>query len=109
MTSLDLANLVGKRHSDVLRDLRKMGDAWEKVTERSFALVKYIDRKGEVRPMCDLNKAEILFIASKYNDELRAKIIMRLIELELNHKKIAQAQLDYFWDKEDQKDLYYKS
>ena len=106
MSSMDLANFVGKRHADLLRDLRKMSDAWEKVSKRKFALVDYVDNKGEKRPMYNLDKVEILFIASKYNDELRAKIIIRLAELEMNQKRITQSQLDYFWDKSDQKDLY---
>lgn len=106
MTSMDLANLVGKRHADLLRDLRNMSDAWEKVTKRNFTLSEYKDSTGRKLPLYNLDKAEILFIASKYNDELRAKIIIRLIELELNQKRITQSQLDYFWDKSDQKDLY---
>jgi phage regulator Rha-like protein len=106
MTSMDLANAVNKRHADVLRDLRQMGEAWEKVTERKFSLSEYKDSTGRTLPMYELNKPEILFIASKYNDELRAKIIMRLIELELTQKRMMQAQLDYFWDRSDQNDLY---
>lgn len=106
MTSMDLANAVGKRHADVLRDLRQMGESWEKVTERKFALSEYKDSTGRKLPMFHLSKPEILFIASKYDDELRAKIIMRLIELELTQKRMMQAQLDYFWDKSDQNDLY---
>lgn len=106
MTSMDLANAVNKRHADVLRDLRQMSEAWEKVTERKFALSEYKDSTGRKLPMYELSKPEILFIASKYDDELRAKIIMRLIELELTQKRMMQAQLDFFWDKEDKKDLY---
>lgn len=106
MTSMDLANAVGKRHADVLRDLRQMSDAWQKVTERKFALSEYIDSTGRKLPLYELSKPEILFIASKYDDQLRARIIIRLMELELTQKRIMQAQLDYFWDKEDLKDLY---
>jgi len=106
MTSMDLANAVGKRHADVLRDLRQMSDAWQKVTERKFALSEYTDSTGRKLPLYELSKPEILFIASKYDDELRARIIIRLMELELTQKRMMQAQLDYFWDKEDQRDLY---
>ena len=106
MTSMDLANVIGKRHSNLLRDIREMENAWEKVNGLKFELVEYVDSKGEKRPVFNLKKPELLFIISKYNDELRAKIIKRLYELELEHKRIVQSQLDYFWDKEDQNDLY---
>ena len=106
MTSLQIAKATGKRHSDVLRDMRNMGAAWDKVTGRNFALSNYKDSSGRSLPMYQLSKPEILFVASKYNDELRAKIILRLYELEVQNKKMMQSQLDYFWDKQDQKDLY---
>lgn len=106
MTSLELASAIGKRHADLLRDLRKMDDAWGKITGRNFAFSEYKDSTGRKLPMYRLEKPEILFIASKYNDELRAKIILRLYELEEQNKRMMQAQLDYFWDKEDIQDLY---
>jgi Rha family phage regulatory protein len=106
MTSMDLSNAVGMRHKNMLRDLREMDEAWQKVTGLKFELSEYKDSTGRTLPMYNLSKPEILFIASKYNDELRAKIIMRFIELELNQKRMMQSQLDWFWDREDRKDLY---
>ena len=38
MTSVEIAELTGKNHFDVLRAIRKMEPAWEKVTECKFAL-----------------------------------------------------------------------
>jgi len=99
MTSLELANFIGKRHAGMLRDLRNMSDAWEKVTKRKFAFSEYKDSTGRMLPMFELSKPEILFIASKYNDELRARIITRLFELEIYQKRIMQIQLDKLWDK----------
>jgi len=106
MSSMDLANFVGKRHDNILASIKKMESSWENVTGLKFKLSDYRDSTGRKLPAYDLNKAEILFIASKYNDELRARIIIRLAELEMNQKKVTQSQLDYFWDKSDQKDLY---
>ena len=108
MTSMDLANAVGKMHKNVLQDLRNMSEAWENVTGLKFQLSEYTDSTGRKLPLYELSKPEILFIASKYDDELRARIIIRLMELELTQKRMMQAQLDYFWDKEDQRDLYTK-
>jgi len=106
MTSLDIAFLTGKRHADVLRDLRQMSVAWEKVTQRNFAFSEYVDSTGRTLPMYELSKPEILFIASKYDDVLRAKIILRLMQLETEKIYWMQIQLDRLYDKEDQKDLY---
>ena len=89
-----------------MRSIRNMEDSWTKVSGRSFARVNYIDAKGESRECFNLEKREVLFIASKFNDELRAAIILRLDQLEEQNKRMMQAQLDRLWDKEDQKDLY---
>ena len=46
MTSLEIAELTGKQHKDVMRAIRKMEPAWVKVNGRNFALVEYKDAKG---------------------------------------------------------------
>ena len=58
MTSLEIAELSGKNHKDVMRAIRNMEDAWEKVNGRNFALVEYKDVKGELRPCYNLTKTE---------------------------------------------------
>lgn len=65
-----------------MRSIRDMEDAWVKVNGRNFALVEYTDTKGEKRPMYRLNKTECLYIATKFNDEARAKLVIRWEELE---------------------------
>ena len=82
MTSLEIAQLSGKQHKDVLKAIRHMESAWEKVNGRNFALVDYRDQKGELRPCYLLSKTECLYIATKFNDEARAKLVIRWQELE---------------------------
>ena len=82
MTSLEIAQLSGKQHKDVLKAIRNMESAWEKVNGRNFALVDYKDQKGELRPCYLLSKTECLYIATKFNDEARAKLVIRWQELE---------------------------
>lgn len=69
------------RHADVMRSIRAMEPAWAKVNERNFALVEYKDAKGEMRPMYQLNKIECLYVATKFNDEARAKLVIRWAEI----------------------------
>ena len=82
MTSLEIAQVTGKQHKDVLKAIRTMEPAWMKVNGRKFALVEYRDQKGELRPCYQLTKTECLYIATKFNDEARAKLVLRWEELE---------------------------
>lgn len=113
MTSLTLSELTKKRHSEVLRDIRVMAKAWEKITQRKFALTTYTDLSGRKQPLYNLAKDELLFIVSKYNDEVRAVIITRLMELE--KEKESQNSLKMYYlkrenerleDMMDRQDLY---
>lgn len=83
MSSREIAGLTGKRHADLMRDIRKMEEAWVKVTERKFALSEYTDTTGRKLPMYELTKKESLYVATKFNDEARAKLIVRWEELEI--------------------------
>ena len=82
MTSLQIAETTGMRHADVMRAIRTMEPAWTKVNQRNFTLVEYKDAKGEMRPMYRLTKTECLYVATKFNDEARAKLVIRWEELE---------------------------
>ena len=41
MTSLEIAQVTGKMHKDVMKAIRNMEPAWEKVNGRNFALVAF--------------------------------------------------------------------
>lgn len=87
MTSLEIAEVTGRNHKDVMRSIREMEEAWVKVNGRKFALVEYKDAKGEMRPCYSLSKTECLYIATKFNDEARAKLVLRWEELENQVRK----------------------
>ena len=90
MTSLEIAELTGKNHFDLMRAIRKMEPAWEKVNGCKFALVEYQDKKGELRPCYQLTKTECLYIATKFNDEARAKLVLRWEFLERKEQESRQ-------------------
>ena len=70
MTSLDIAELCGKQHKHVMRDIRNMEPAWEKVNGSKFVLIEYTDLRGRLKPCYSLTKTECLYIATKYDDEM---------------------------------------
>ena len=86
MTSLEIAELTGKQHKDVMKAIRNMEPAWVKVQERKFALLSrtYQLPNGGTKevPCYVLTKTECLYIATKFNDEARAKLVLRWQELE---------------------------
>ena len=86
MTSLDIAEVTGKLHKDVLKAIRNMEPAWEKECGRKFALTseKLSMPQGGVRliPVFSLTKAESLYVATKFNDEARARLVKRWYQLE---------------------------
>lgn len=87
MSSLEIAEITGKAHSDVLKSIRRMEPAWVKVNGGNFSLVDYIDEKGEKRPCYKLTKTECLYVATKFNDEARAKLVIRWENLEYGREK----------------------
>lgn len=91
MTSLQIAEITGKPHNDVMKAIRKMEPAWERVQEGNFSLmqeeVETNNGGHKMRPYYSLNKEECLYIATKFNDEARAKLIKRWKELEEQHQK----------------------
>jgi anti-repressor protein len=80
MSSLEIAELTGKQHAHVMRDIRTLIE--QGVNESNFGLVDYIDKKGEKRSMYKLTKKGSLILASGYNAVLREKIIDRWEALE---------------------------
>lgn len=82
MTSLQIAEITGKLHKDVLEAIRNMESAWVRTTGRKFPLSEYKDSTGRRLPMYVLTKTECLYVATKFNDEARAKLVIRWEELE---------------------------
>lgn len=87
ITSLEIAEVTGKRHSDVLEAIRNMESAWARVAQRKFPLGSYKDANNQSRPCYILNKTECLYVATKFNDEARAKLVLRWEELESQVRK----------------------
>jgi len=94
MTSRDFAEMSGKPHNDVLKKIRKLESAYVQVfgSEGNFSLVKYTDAKGEERPEIRLNKSQALFVASRFDAVLHARVQKRWEDLESDSKKLMVPQ-----------------
>lgn len=88
MSSRIIAEFAGKKHYNIIRDIRKMEESWERVTGSKFEPSEYVDSTGRKLPEFLLNKEETLYVATKYNDETRAKLIMRWKQLEVENMEL---------------------
>ena len=80
MSSLEIAELTGKDHKHVLRDIRNLLE--QGVAATNFGQGVYKDKNNQDRPCFHVTKKGCLILASGYNALLREKIINRWEALE---------------------------
>ena len=91
MSSLEIAELTGKRHDHVMADIRKMlGDLELQYPDFSG---HYKDGRGRTQDCFNLPKRESLILVSGYSAVLRARIIDRWQELENQQVNKATPQI----------------
>ncbi|WP_375700859.1 phage antirepressor KilAC domain-containing protein [Bartonella sp. AA23NXGY] len=89
MSSREIAELCGKEHRNVMRDIRQI--LTELKIELSDFSGLYKDSTGRTLPCYNLPKRECLILVSGYSTALRAKIIDRWQELE---RQVATPQIN---------------
>lgn len=94
ITSRELAKMTNKRHDNILRDISDMADSWNKISNLKIEERKYKSR-GKLYPEYVLNKSQALYVASKYNNDIRAAIIHRLDYLEQQFKERQESKLEF--------------
>lgn len=80
MTSLEIAEVTGKRHDSILRDIRNILS--QGVDAHNFVETSYTDKSNRQQKCYTLTKKGCLILASGYDVILREKIINRWEELE---------------------------
>ena len=85
MTSLEIAELTGKRHDSVLRDIRNI--LAQGVDAHNFVETSYTDKSNRQNKCYELSKKGCLILASGYDALLREKIINRWEYLETNNRQ----------------------
>ncbi|WP_375656123.1 Rha family transcriptional regulator [Bartonella sp. MR63HLJHH] len=92
MSSREIAELCGKQHAHIMRDIRQMlGELYPEGGQSKFGST-YLDKQGKTQNCYNLPKRECLILVSGYSMTLRARIIDRWQELE---KQAAIPQIDY--------------
>lgn len=92
MISLEIAEVTGKQHAHVMRDIRSLLS--QGVSASNFGLGSYTDANGQKRPLFNLTPKGCLILASGYDAVLRERIINRLEYLE-NGKKVIKTPQTY--------------
>jgi phage regulator Rha-like protein len=90
MSSVLIAEITNKKHSAVMRDIRKLQEQIGR--ETIFELSQYEQKMPtggtKILPMYELNKEQTILLASGYNAKLRLAIIRRVEELETKQPKL---------------------
>ena len=71
-TSILVAEKFERNHRDILRAIKKL-DCPQEFNERNFALVEYVDAKGEKRPMYQMTKDGFVFLVMGFTGSKAAK------------------------------------
>jgi phage regulator Rha-like protein len=87
MSSKEIAEITGKKHGHVLRDIRKMLEALgladqSKSGSVQYAETRYRDAKSQSQPLTILDKELTFTLLSRYSFELSNLIVKRWLELE---------------------------
>ncbi|MCP3738796.1 Rha family transcriptional regulator [Rossellomorea sp. BNER] len=90
--SLKLAKKFDKRHGDVIRAIENL-ECSEDFNERNFALVNYVDKKGETRPKYNMTYDGFAFIAMGFTGKKAAKFKEEYIT-EFNEMKKQLKEID---------------
>lgn len=96
MTSVEIAELTGKEHRNVLRDIRNMADELNALKTELVGEEVYKDAKGESRVMYRLDRKHTFILIAGYSAHLRAKcydhiqaLEQRVLQLEDQKKRAA--------------------
>ncbi|MCT6926236.1 phage regulatory protein/antirepressor Ant [Metasolibacillus sp.] len=88
MTSLDIAEIVGKEHKNVMRDIRnEIEDLGAEISQLIFEPSTYTSDRGKKYPCYKFGKDGAMQLALKYDAQTRYKVIKRIEELEGNQQQ----------------------
>lgn len=95
MTSREIAELTGKQHSNVMRDIRAMVDTLGQDSTLNFVCESstYIAETGQSYPQYELDKDTTLCLIAGYDTLVRMRIIKRWQELEASMPQMTELDM----------------
>lgn len=94
MSSIEVSELTGKQHAHVMRDIRIIEENLANPNlDALWNTGIYNDAQGKQRPMYVLTKKGTLLLISKYDDNVRLKVIDRWEELENRGREVSKKEL----------------
>lgn len=113
MTSLDIAEITGKQHSHIMRDIRQEIENIGEEGLSIFGQSSYVNAQNKEQPCYKFGKKGAMQLALKYDAVTRYKVIEKIEELENaskpkipnfnNPAEAARAWADQFEEAEKQK------
>ncbi|MBD1223253.1 phage antirepressor KilAC domain-containing protein [Virgibacillus halodenitrificans] len=87
MTSLDIAEIIGKKHQHVMRDIRnEINTLGNEIGQSIFGQSSYLNKQNKKQPCYSFGKDGAMQLALKYDAKTRYKVIKRIEELENGQK-----------------------
>lgn len=83
MTSIEMAKAFEMLHKDVMRRLKKLIES-EEIDERTCTPVEYVDEKGEIRPMFQIDMRAAMQFALTSRKENAPELFMQLMLSTMN-------------------------
>ncbi len=96
MTSLEIAELTGKNHAHVMRDIRKMLEDLEQNPnlDSAYKSTTYTSSTGQSYPLYELDKDLTLTLLTGYDASARYKVVKRWQALEADLSARQNARLE---------------
>ena len=92
MTSLDVAEVTGKEHKNIMRDIRnEIEELGEEVSQLIFEPSNYINR-GKEYPCYTFGKDGAMQLALKYDAQTRYKVIQHINKLESQPRVLTERE-----------------
>ncbi|MGL4970238.1 MAG: Rha family transcriptional regulator [Cetobacterium sp.] len=96
MTSLEIAEITGKEHRNVTRDIEdeicKLG---EKISQLIFEQSNYTNERGKTYKCYNLTKDGVLQIGARYDAKIRFSLIQRMNQLEEKELNVLKLPSNY--------------
>ena len=95
VTSLEIAEIIGKEHKNILRDIRdEIKQIGDEKARLNFELIKYKDKSNREQPMYNITKVGALQLAARYDAVVRYNLIQRVMELSKNETNSTENIID---------------